>query len=102
MNSKSIRKPRTRKPKPAAAVPAPTTPPCVCPECQRLLEIERRVEANINNTIGALRDAIKYLEGHNYTTILSYLNNAMQYLSPAVDQIHKVYQEQETARRVGK
>jgi len=97
-------KPRVRKAKASAAIPAvpaePVVPPApVCHECQRLLGIEKRVHERLGETISAINDALKYLDGHNYTMILSYLNNATNCLTPAVNDIRALYQEQETKRR---
>ena len=102
--TKAKAKPRVRKTKAPAAISAapaePIAPPTpVCHECQRLLEIEGRVRDRLNETIAAINDALKYLDGHNYTVILSYLNNATNYLTPAVNDIRALYQEQETKRR---
>ncbi len=94
--TKAKAKPRARKPK-AETMPEP--PAHVCPECQRLLEIEERTKRRIEETIEALQSTVKLLGGHNYVSVLSYLNSAMQHLSPAVDEIQKLYHEQETARR---
>jgi hypothetical protein len=102
--TKAKAKPRIRKAKASAAISAapaePVAPPApVCHECQRLLEIEKKVHDRLGETVAAINNALRYLDGHNYTVILSYLNNATTCLTPAVNDIRALYQEQETKRR---